>query len=242
MKLKMLSVALVLLASAWRAPAQTAEPANAPSEGAPVSALQTLKGYLQSNPPPLNPFGARQGWILLGSGILAGIGCAQLALIPTYQDWGPEEEPGQYRTNAFIGGALQGSMLNALIGGGLAEVLFPRLDLRAEYGRLLDLAEPEQERRAYVILRAVSRRAKQRNIAAPLLMIAATAIPAGTYYLGEAIAGANPNAEGVALGYLVGIALGALLPVAMWHDLEGKSPEVTLFETVRNPGGREDGP
>jgi hypothetical protein len=197
----------------------------------PQAALAILKEHIQRHPPPLEVSEVRRGFSFFAAGSLASVGCAGLALIPTFENWGPEEKPHEYFWNSSGWGALQGLSLNPLVGMGLAFLMFPSPDIRAEYGRLLDLNEPDQEQRAYLILRAMARRGKHQRIAASVLMVAATAVPAGAYYLGSAVAGPNPNVKDVGLGYVVGVAIGSL--VFAFIPLHDKSAEETLFEQVR---------
>jgi hypothetical protein len=230
MKSKVPLILAILLAGAMRSPAEAKEYPKPASDDVPHSALEALKGYIQRSPPPLEVSDARTGLYVSAGAGLASVGCAMLALIPTFQTWGPEEERGQYGSSGLGWGALQGLVLNSLMGIGLTDLVFPRPDLRAEYGRLLDLDEPEQEQRAYLILRTMAGRAKQRRMAIPLFALAATAIPAGAYYLGSAIAGPNPNVKSLGTGYVVGIALGAL--VFTTFPMYGKSAEEILFDRV----------
>jgi hypothetical protein len=201
-------------------------PAQPPED--PGSALEILEHRLQRNPPPMEPAPPPVGFPLYGG--LSSIGGATLALIPTWSRWGPEEQPGSYFWQGIGWGSLQGLLLNGNVGLGLAWMLFPEVDMRAEYGNLLDLSQGEREQRAYRILREQAARAKQRRAAAALLTVGATALPAGAYYLGSALIGPNPTVKDFGVGYVAGIGLGSLTYAVFL--LAVKSDEERTFDQL----------
>ena len=150
---------------------------------------------------------------------MLSVGCAGLALIPTITDQGPEVEGQSYFWGAALGGFVQGWYLNALMGRGLSNLIFPAVDIRAEYGSLLDLEEQDREDRAVLILRKIAKKERQRGRYGALIAILSTALPVGAYYLGSALIGPNPNVKGVGHGYAVGIGGGALLAIPMLFSI-----------------------
>jgi hypothetical protein len=211
-----------------------------PDVGSGGAALSILEGYIQRSWPPLEPADRGTDFLrFLGWSVLSA-GCAGLALIPTIENWSPEESEGDYALEAALWGSLQGAFLTAPVGTGLAHVLVPAPDLRADYGSLLDAPEGEREQRAYLILRARAVRARRRRELGAFLTILATAIPAGAYYLGEAIVGPNPNVREFGVGYVAGIAVGSLLSASVVLIME--SPDEADFAGVERegyPGGEQ---
>jgi MFS family permease len=201
-----------------------AEGVPAPQPASPPStALEVLQHHIERNPQPLENRNVGRGLGLFLGGTAVTVGCVGLALIPTFEDWGPEEEEGQYFSGSLLGGLFQGMYVNMLIGFKLAELFLPAPDLRSEYGSLLDLDEQDRERRAGLMLRKIAGREKKRRVTAALLTLVATALPAGAYYLGTRVWGPNPNVEHVGQGYIAGIALGSLLPALMAFTLESET-------------------
>jgi hypothetical protein len=200
------------------------------------SALEILEQQIQKNPPPLEP----PGLPLLGPTLtaLVSAGCAGLALIPTFAGWDPEEERGDYLGQGMVWGGLQGFLVNPLFALSWLEAPPCGLDLRAEYGNLLDLPEGDREQRAYQILRKRADRARQQRVVAALLTLGGTAIPAGAYYLGSALAGPNPNVRDFGVGYVAGIALGSLYGFVMILAIKSDEEAVlTELEARKNVGG-----
>jgi hypothetical protein len=209
-----------------------------PATPGPGSALEYLEGQIRENPPPLEP--PRPSLVAPILGGLASAGCAVWALTPTIDRWEPEEQQGDHLLLGLGCGSLQGFLLNVGFGRSLAEALYRPPDMRAEYGNLLDLSPGERERRALQILRKRAEIAKRERVAGALLSVGVTALPAGVYYLGSAIAGPNPNVKDFGIGYVVGIALGSL-PFAAVLLAAADSPEERLLarlEAGRLAGGQ----
>jgi hypothetical protein len=177
----------------------------------PQTALEVLERYVESNYPALQRPDEGWAWLAVLGGAALSVGCASLALIPTFADWGPAEEDESYGGGAAVGGFFQGMYLNTAMAMGLTSLVAPSVDLRAEYGALLDLNEGDREQRAALILRKIGQNARRERWIGLAGLTLATAMPIGAYYLGSALAGPNPNVEAVGYSYALGIAGGALL-------------------------------
>lgn len=237
MKKRACGFCVLMLAAAVSSPAESRVTTGEVLAPAPRSALEMLQQEIRDNPPPLEPPG-----LPLGSPILTALlsaGCAGLALIPTFSGRGPEEEEDDYLLEGMLGGGLQGFILNPGFALSWLEAPPAGIDLRAEYGNLLDLPEGDREQRAYQILRKRADRARQQRIAAAFLTVGGTAVPAGVYYLGSYLAGPNPNVRDIGVGYVTGIALGSLYWFMMMLSIQ--SDEETVFarlEARRGGGGQ----
>ncbi len=215
---------------------ETEETPAAPPAPPPGSALEQLERQIQRNPPPLEPPGPPLDGPILT--VLVSVGCAGLALIPTIQGQGPEDEPGEYLGAALFWGVLQGSLLQPFAASGLLLLPPSHPDLRTEWGGLLDLEEAKREQRAYRILRERATRAKRRRIAGALLTVGLTALPAGAYYLGSALVGPNPNVRDIGVGYVVGIALGSLPWALLFLAVKSEDERILAeLESAARPGG-----
>jgi len=220
MKRRFTVACVLVVVCSWTAAEEKPEP---PPAAPPGTALEALQRHIERTPRPLESRYTGLGLGLSLGGAAVTLGCVGLALSPTINDWGPEEEEGQYVTGSSLGGFFQGMYVNFMIGFGITELLLPSRDLRADFGALLDLDEKDREQRAALILRELAGREKQRRLTAALLTVAATALPAGAYYLGTRIWGPNPNVEKIGQDYLVGIVLGSLVPALIAFTVEDET-------------------
>ena len=206
----------------------------------PSTAVEVLEGYIEQRNPGLeDPNKSTMRGFLIGGSVLSA-GCAGLALIPTISDWGPEGEEDSYWGGAALGGFFQGLYLNTAIGTGLSYFIFPEVDIRAEYGSLLDLEEEDREDRAVLILRKIAKKSRQRGRYGALIAVLSTALPVGAYYLGSALIGPNPNVENVGYGYALGIGTGALTGALMFMVIEIGSQRIDEpFRDTRQSGSEK---
>ena len=221
MKRRFTVACVLVVVCSWTAAEEKPEPLPAAPPG---TALEALQRHIERTPRPLESRYTGLGLGLSLGGAAVTLGCVGLALIPTIKDWSPEYSGDPYDpTLHILGGFFQGMYVNFMIGFGITELLLPSRDLRADFGALLDLDEKDREQRAALILRKLAEREKQRRLTAALLTVAATALPAGAYYLGTRIWGPNPNVEKIGQDYLVGIVLGSLVPALIAFTVEDET-------------------
>jgi len=199
--------------------------------------VEVLEGYIEQRNPGLEDPDKSMMWGFLIGGSVLSAGCAGLALIPTISDWGPESGDESHFGGAALGGFFQGFYLNTAIVMGLSYLIFPEVDIRAEYGSLLDLEEQDREDRAVLILRKIAKKERQRGRYGALFAVLSTALPVGAYYLGSALIGPNPNVKNVGYGYALGIATGALTVALMFMAIEIGSQRIDEpFRDTRQSG------
>jgi hypothetical protein len=220
MKRRFTVACVLVVVCSWTVAEEKPEP---PPAGPPGTALEVLQRHIERTPRPLESRNTGLGFGFSLGGAAATLGCVGLALIPTIEHWSPEDVDDSSVTASMLGGLFQGMYVNFMIGFGITELILPARDLRAEYGALLDLDEKDREQQAAQILQRLAEREKQRRVAAALLTVAATALPAGAYYLGTRIWGPNPNVEKIGQDYLVGIVLGSLVPALIAFTVEDKT-------------------
>jgi hypothetical protein len=204
---------LLLVTYAAFCPAEERLPAAQPRPA--TTALEALEHYVEQHYPTLAEPDRGRAWRLFIGGGAAAAGSVALALIPAMQDWSPGGEEDTTLTFIGILGGLQGLAVNPFFGMGLGELLFPAVDLRGEYGSLLDLPAQEREQRARLVCRRIVERETRRGVAQILLTIGVTVGSVGAYYLGESLIGRTSAADDVGGIYALGLAGGALYMVLL---------------------------
>ncbi len=233
-------------------PVSTEAAVSVPSEPAPViypgprreskpgTALEVLERYVEEHSPGLEDPNRRMMRNFFIGGSTLSVGCAVLALIVTPDDRESEDEEKSYFWGAALGGFFQGLYLNTTMGMGLSYLVVPEVDIRAEYGSLLDVEAEAREDRAVLILRKIARRERQRRGYGALFALLSTALPVGTYYLGTALMDPNPNTKDVGYGYTAGIAAGALLAVPMFIVIGSSAARIDEpFRDVKISGSEQ---
>ncbi len=175
------------------------------------SAIALLDDFVMKNPPSLKRK-SDLGVGLLIAGTIMTAGGFSLALMPTFSDWGPEEEDGDYFGCGF-GIALGQCLLGHLpIAFGLSELIVAPVDMRAEYGAVLDQQDPAaRETRAALTLKKLAQREKRYKAVTVIASFGLAATSITAYYLYIKDIGANPNVKDVGTGYVTGISLVAVL-------------------------------
>jgi hypothetical protein len=185
----------------------------------PATALEALERYVEQHYPSLSDKSRTGAWVAVVTGSLGSVADVGAALSVTKGNWSPGQETDAAVEGTGWLGALQGFLFSPCLGVGLADVLLPKIDLRREYGSLLDLPESEREHEAVLLAGRIVKRERQRRIAEALFTIAATAGTIGAYCLGEPRVGGTLEGADVrsaysagAVGFVLVLGLTAMVP------------------------------